>query len=74
MLKYSRLLKFGKLMQQLTQFGLDPAEWQIQNFEAQSNVVHMRHRKDPSFSIAGIHNDLKAAAAPAWKKIYVTSI
>ncbi len=72
MLHYSKLLKFGKLIQQLKQFGLDPSDWQIDEVAARDNVIHLRHRNDPSFSIAG-HANLNATV-PMWQNLYVTSV
>ena len=73
MVRYAGFLKFAKLLQQLTQFGLDPAEWQIQDFYARENVVHLRHRNDPEFELTGYCSNL-SSQSPQWQSLCVRSV
>jgi hypothetical protein len=73
MIRYNSLLKFGKLLQQLKSFGLDPSDWEIHDINSDSNLIYLNHRFDPEFKIAGVCNGFGSAKL-SWSSIYVASI
>ncbi len=73
MIRYNSLLKFGKLLQQLKNFGLDPKDWQIHDFNSNDNLIYLKHRFDPDFKITGRCNGF-TSSKPSWSTIYLTSV
>ena len=62
-------LKKGKLLQKLTQFGLDPDEWSIAgNGQGFFNTLLLVHREDPSFRLLGEKNN------KGWTRLQVFSV
>ncbi len=62
-------LKKGKLLQKLTQFGLDPAEWSIAgDGQGFFNTLLLVHTEDPSFRLLGFKNK------KGWTRLDVLSI
>jgi hypothetical protein len=57
------------LVQKLTQFGLDPEEWQIDN-EGQGffNTLLLVHKDDPSFRLLG------EKTKKGWKNLQLLSV
>ena len=61
--------KKRNLLQKLTQFGLDPAEWSIAgNGQGFFNTLLLVHREDPSFRLLG-EKDQKG-----WTRLQVLSV
>lgn len=42
-----------QILSDLTQFGLNPSDWQLSPFKAKHEIL-IQHKKDPTFSLLGV--------------------
>lgn len=71
-LKLKRQSNLQSLIPQLTQFGLNPTEWQIEDVPQRASVLRLINKDDNNFRMTGVFAG--TAERPVWNQIFLTSI